>query len=333
MKNETDTLVKNILTDYTLDQVITLFVQHLRGAGRADETISSYLVRFRRFMSHPGFAGSVSISQFRAEDIDHWAASLHQEVKDRSITMTTCADYIQAIKTLFKFAFLRGYIPHDPTGALPRPKVHHSSRNKVMSHQDLFRLLDRAWLKAQQGGSIRDLAIVSLMADTGLRRKEIVLLTIGNLDLEQSEIYVEQTKNSTPFTNDFTPVTGELLATWLQERLPADHDVLFTIVDCPANQRRNNKQPGDPLHPDAINSLMRRLAKAAGVKGRSNPHALRHLVGQWFTDRLGNLEIVRQKLNHRSIYTTARFYANQDRTRVKAATQLHGLMNGYKREE
>jgi integrase len=70
---------------------------------------------------------------------------------------------------------------------------------------------------------------------------------------------------------------------------------------------------------EGIHRVFKRLGEAAGVKGRYNPHALRHLVGQRFTDE-GNLELARQKLNHSSIHVTAMFYAHQDRERVQKAT-------------
>lgn len=314
----------------SLDSVIALFVRSLRAGGRADETITTYLARYQLFLTGP-FAGFVPAQNVTAEDLDNWAAGLHDRVRAGEITVTTAAGYIQSIKTLFKFAAARGYITRDPAAALPRPHIIRTVRNKVMAHADLFRLLDRAWQKAEQGGSIRDFTILSILADTGMRRKELVNLTVPNLNLKENEIFVEQTKNGSPYIADITEGTAAIISQWLKERPQVSHDFLFCVVDCPATRSpRAPKEPGEPLHPDAINSLIRRLTKAAGVKGKTNPHSFRHLVGQWFTDRFGNLEMTRQKLNQRSIYTAA-IYANQDRSRLKAATAMAGIMNTYRR--
>lgn len=78
--------------------------------------------------------------------------------------------------------------------------------------------------------------------------------------------------------------------------------------------------------PQAISQIFKRLAKKAGVNGSTNPHALRHLVGQTWADNV-NLELVGLKLGHQSVVTTAMYCANQDRARVKAATELHSLLN------
>lgn len=305
-----------------LETAIGLFIQHLNGAGCAAETIKSYRVRFNLFMSHPGFSGAVALSQFGPEDLDQWAATLRQ----KGLSDSSRLAYIQAIKTLFAFCHRRGYITRDPAIDLVRPRINQTARNKVMPHQSLFKLLDAAWTKADKGNP-RDLAIMVLLADTGIRRKELVNIKINDLDLAGLDLHITNGKTGYRLA-DYTEGTRDILLMWLSVRPATNNDYLFVSTE--SNLKHT---PGQPLAPDAVNSIMRRLAKAAGVKGKANPHSLRHLVGQWMTDRLGNLEIVRQKLGHASITTTARFYAHQDNSRVKAATALHSLTNTYRRSD
>jgi len=53
---------------------------------------------------------------------------------------------------------------------------------------------------------------------------------------------------------------------------------------------------------------------------------VRHYFGQHVTDN-ANLEIARQRLRHKSIEITARFYAHQDDVRRKAAALDHSLLS------
>jgi site-specific recombinase XerD len=305
-----------------LDGAIELFIKHLIGAGRKPETIKTYRIRFGLFQQHPGFAGSVPVSQFTPEDLDNWAASL--TLREGGLSDSSRLGYIQAIKTLFAFCHRRGYIPRDPARDLVRPRINHTARNKVMAHQTLFALLDHAWKKARNGNP-RDLAIMLLLADTGMRRKELVNIKINDLNLDQLEVHITEGKTGERLA-DYTEGTREVIKLWLQSRPDVPHDYLFTT------HQNSFSEPGKQLSPDTVNSIMRRLASTAKIGGRHNPHSLRHLVGQWLTDRLGNLEIVRQKLGHRSITTTARFYAHQDISRVKAATALHSPTLSYRRD-
>ncbi|MCA9936814.1 MAG: tyrosine-type recombinase/integrase, partial [Anaerolineales bacterium] len=259
--------------------------------------------------------------------LDRWAASLRdtqvvyadhptRKPVQRPMSDSSRLGYIQDVKALFAFCFRRGYVGRDASADLERPKISHSARNKVMPVQDLYRLLDAAQELAENGKP-RDLALLMFLADTGARRGEAVSLRLRNLDLEGLEAHVTGKTGERPV--DFTAKTAEALRVWLAIRGELGHDYVFT--------GQGAKNQGQPLKADAINSIFKRLGKRAGVQ-RCNPQAIRHLVGQSWTDRV-NLELVRMKLGHASVTTTAMFYAHQDMERVKAATQLHSLLNSF----
>jgi site-specific recombinase XerD len=78
-----------------------------------------------------------------------------------------------------------------------------------------------------------------------------------------------------------------------------------------------------------VNQLYSRLKRLSEkIEGivRFNPQSIRHRVGQAWIDKGANLELVRQKLGHADITTTAMFYANQDRERVKRATKKYSIL-------
>lgn len=318
----------------TLDQAIEKFLTHLDAADRSPVTIKAYRARFRRFLAYEEISGDMALETITPEMLDRWAASLrerrrlyadhrYRETVERPLSDATRLAYIQTVKTLLAFCHRRGYLDRDVGADLERPHVDHKAGDKVMPLQTLYRMLDAAWEKAQaEDGNTRDLAVLMFAADTGARRGEIVTLQIGHLRLEELEADVVGKTGRRPV--DYTAETADVLRLWLQERPDVDHDYVFT--GSMAGYSRNR---GGPLSPDAINSIFKRLAKAAGVTGKCNPQAVRHLVGQRWTDRV-NLELVRQKLGHRSVTTTAMFYAHQDMSRVKAATNLHSVLNDYR---
>lgn len=296
------------------------FITHLHAAGRSDQTMSTYERRFRRFLE-AGFSPDQELDTITPELLDTWAASLAK------LSPASRLGYIQAIKTLFRFCWRRGWLDRDPAADLHRPYVPMSTRHKAMSSHDFFRMMDVAHNKALNGSG-RDLALISLMADTGIRRGEVCNLRVGDLRLDDLEAWV--TGKTGERLVDYTTSTREIMLLWLEERSLADvnHDFVFI-----GHSHGLSQNHGGKLHPDAINSIFRRLAHRAHAKGNINPHSLRHLVGQWWTDRVGNLELVRQKLGHANITTTARFYAHQDLSRVKAATSLYSLTLHYQPEE
>jgi len=180
-----------------------------------------------------------------------------------------------------------------------------------MAVEDLARLVAVAEKRAE-AGKPRDLALLLFLVETGCRAGEAASLRISWLRLETGDGIVEGKTGERAV--DFTGVTVAALRAWLAVRPAVDDDCVWV------------GQRGGCLSARGIYEVLRRLGREAGVEGRFNPHAIRHLVGQSWSDRV-NLELVRQKLGHQDIHTTAMFYSNQDRERVKAATQKLSLVN------
>jgi integrase len=145
--------------------------------------------------------------------------------------------------------------------------------------------------------------------DTGCRAGEVAGLRIGDLNLKRCEARVDG--KTGPRMVDFTQETAKALDNWLKQHPAPQQGFVFVGLRTPNN--------GNCISQGTIYQVFRRLARDGGVDGRFNPHSIRHLVGQVWADHV-NLELVRQKLGHRDISTTA-VYANQDRARVKRATQ------------
>jgi site-specific recombinase XerD len=314
---------------------IQRFLLSLEANGRAERTIGSYRQRLAGFLDFVAEArGPVRLNELGPEDLDAWVVSLRRAgcryqdhpvkpVEDGGLSEATIAGRIQAVKAFFSWCVERGYLDRSPARHLKRPRPARSARSKLMTLGDLL-LIESEAEKRAESGQPRDLALVRFVADTGCRRGEVVSLRVSNLDLGLGEALV---KGKTTHKDDYRPVefgprTAEALRAWLTIRPDVEHDRVFvSLSNDPARY-------GRPLGVNGVYQVFKRLAAAAGVMGKFNPHALRHLVGQHFTDET-NLELARQKLGHKDISTTAEFYAHQDRERVKRATRVHSLLNHH----
>lgn len=95
----------------------------------------------------------------------------------------------------------------------------------------------------------------------------------------------------------FGPEVRDALKAWLAERLETDHDYVFISL-----------KDGRPLLPGGVYQMCRRLARKAGVKGRFNPHAFRHLVGQVLADANEPVMVTQLVLGHTDPQTTYETY-------------------------
>lgn len=289
----------------TID-AIQRFLVYLSAIGRAEKTIRSYDERLRRFQRFSEESEKTIIEKVTADDLDAYIVHLR-----KSLSPVSVAGYAQAVKTFFRWCVQRGYITTSPAAHLRKPKVESAARNKAIRDEDFHALLSTARLEVR----VMETAILLFLLDTGCRAGELCSLDITDIDLDKYEAHVRGKTGERIL--DFTDPTAEAMKKWLverQKRRSEDKNAVFVGDN------------GKRLTVPGLNSRLKGLAQRAGVKGRHNPQAFRHRVGQGWIDKGANLEIVRLKLGHRDIHTTSLFYANQDRERQKRASERYSLV-------
>lgn len=302
----------------TVPDAFDHFLLSLEAQGRAARTIESYRERLGPFLEKHQ---AKRVSEVTPADVDGWVVALRRQKRrhennafraaiDGGLSTATIATRVQCLKTFLKWCVARGYLERSPGGHLKRiVRVHAISSEKVMKRGDLVLLLAAAKERP------RDYALLLFLADTGARVGEVASMTLGKLHLETLE--AEVTGKTGRRTVYFTERTADGLRGWLALRPACDNQRLWV------GELGNHR--GRPLRVEGMRQVLRRLADRAGVSGRYNPQAIRHLVGQAWADAT-NLELVRQKLGHKDIQVTAAFYAHQDSDRLKAATERLSLV-------
>lgn len=307
-----------------LAQALEGFLLALEARGCRPATIKTYRMRLAGLVSFLEARGIGDLGAVGPGDLDAWVVSLRRQSarwvdhparpeQAGGLSSATIRGRVQSARAWLSWCAERGLVEQSPASHLRKPKVNcHCKCDKVMKVEDLARLVAAAEKRAE-AGKPRDLALLLFLVETGCRVGEAASLQLDGLDLEEGDGIVEGKTGQRAI--DFTRVTAEALRAWLAVR-PAvvDHDFVWV------------GQRGGRLSARGIYEVLRRLAREGEVESRFNPHSIRHLVGQSWTDEV-NLELVRQKLGHQDIHTTAMFYANQDRARVKAATRKLSLVN------
>jgi integrase/recombinase XerC len=164
----------------------------------------------------------------------------------------------------------------------------------------------------------RDLALIRLMHDLGLRRGEIVALDLADVDLREAKTIAVLGKGKSEKANvTLNGPTAAALADWIAARgdWPGP---LFVRLDRAAG-------PGHPGRLDAGNvaRASHALSRRAGVARGTNPHGLRH---QGITRALdlagGDVRTVRRFSRHAKLETLLRY---EDNRRDEAGAIAHLL--------
>ncbi len=147
----------------------------------------------------------------------------------------------------------------------------------------------------------RNLLMVDILCDTGLRRAEIANLKVGDIDLESGVLIVREGKGRKDRMVNLTSSLAEKLGPYLEGR-DKDQEIL------------------EGLTPAAISDIIRRYAKKADVD--LHTHSLRDYFATRLVDRQVDLEMVRRLLGHSNLNTTQRYLGRTDEQRREAIARL-----------
>ena len=159
----------------------------------------------------------------------------------------------------------------------------------------------------------RDMALVLLAAQRGLRRAEIAALTVADVDLDARTIRVVRKGHSERVGIRIEGAAYEALAQWMtlrSEIADPDRGAVFVGV--------GNRSRGRGMTPAAIYEAIRRAG--ARVTGDVwSPHRLRHsAITDTYRQTGGNILATQQAAGHASQSTTAGYIDNKDEIEQQA---------------
>lgn len=220
-----------------------------------------------------------------------------------SLSPATLRGYVRAWRAFFNWLVDAGTIECSPARKLKLPALP-AQPPKAITPDDMGLIVDAA-----RSSSSRDYAILCILADSACRVSGLCALTLDNLDLDRAQAIVIE-KGQSRFLL-FTPRTVVAIRGYLCERPLVPYAALFI------------GRKGVPLQTGGIHALLDRLAGAANVTGRHNPHAFRHGWARAALARGADLGDVAQVLGHRQVQTTYQFYGRWD------TAELHALHDRY----
>lgn len=201
-----------------------------------------------------------------------------------------------------------------------------SRAQEALSVEQLDALLDAIETRSPTGK--RNLALLTLMGDSGLRVGEALALTTGDLVSEAGQLVTVKVRNGKGGKAANLAVgqrAAVRLAKWVEARATfglGNGPLFCTISKGSRSRGRATSEgfaagrevveltPGKAISDRYVRQVVRRLADRAGIEGRVTPHTLRHTFATHLLRETGNLKLTQQALRHRDVTTTARVYAH-----------------------
>lgn len=269
---------------------VELFLSAKRIEGCSEKSLKYYKATIEMMIVTVG----KNIKHIETEDIRRYLTEYQKNKKSSKVTI----DNIRRILSSF-FSWLEDedYILKSPVRRIHKVKTV-TNIKETYSDEALELMRDNCT-------ELRDLAIIDMLASTGMRVGEMVLLNRNDIDFNERECIVFG-KGSKERVVYFDARTKIHLQNYLENRID-DNPALFVSL----------KAPHKRLQIGGIETRLREFGKQLGLH-KVHPHKFRRTLATMAIDKGMPIEQLQQLLGHRKIDTTLQ-YAMVKQSNVKIA--------------
>ena len=271
-------------------QLVESFISAKRIEGCSEKTLKYYRTTIETML----ISVDKSIRYIQTEDLRSYLINYQNEKQSSRVTI----DNIRRILSSF-FSWMEDedYILKSPVRRIHKVKTA-ANIKETYTDEDLEKMRDNCT-------ELRDLAIIDMLASTGMRVGEMVLLNRNDIDFNERECIVFG-KGSKERVVYFDARTKIHLQDYLRSRTD-DNPALFVSL----------KSPYERLKIGGVEVRLREFGKQLGLQ-RVYPHKFRRTLATTAIDKGMPIEQLQQLLGHRKIDTTLQ-YAMVKQSNVKIA--------------
>lgn len=273
----------------TNGELLDMFLSAKRVEGCSEKTLRYYETSIRRLFA----AVDSHVTHMQTDDLRGYLSDYQQQ--------TQCSkgniDNIRRIMSSF-FTWLEdeNYILKSPVR-----RIHKIRSNKTVKETYTDEALETM---RDQCGCLRDLAMIDLLASTGMRVGELVRLNRDDIDFENRECVVFG-KGSKERPVYFDARTKIHLKNYLESRND-DNPALFVSLLSPYNR----------LEISGVEVRLRKLGRRLGIT-KVHPHKFRRTLATRAIDKGMPIEQVQRLLGHAKIDTTMQYaMVNQNNVKI-----------------
>ena len=306
-----------------IDEYITYVTSVRRYSPRTAQIYSDILGEFASFAGDD-LIGSLTPSVIRSYEV-HLMDS--RKLDPKSVNL-----HLSVLSGFFRFLMKDGRLKSNPAKMVSRPRMEkrlpvfyreesmneYFSRTECDASEENLELIkgnDR--LSCQIYSRRLGRMIVSLLYSTGIRRSELIGLTIGSVDFSRRTMRVKG-KGDKIREIPLVPSLCEEISLYLQS------------VESMEGRKRSASEPllvtakGAKLYPMFVDRTVKdELGQVGSITGRKSPHVLRHSLATELLNEGADLNSIKELLGHSSLAATQVYTHNSVEKLKKVYLNAH----------
>lgn len=270
--------------------------------GLSNNSVANYSLDIKKLINHLS-ENEIIVSPLKinAEMLQKFVFEIAKSLNARSQSRV-----ISGLKSFFDYLIFEGYREDNPMEIIESPKIGRKLPD-ILSLAEIDKMIMAIDLSNAQGE--RNRAILETLYGCGLRVTELLDLKISDLYFKEGFIQVTGKGDKQRFV-PVSRITENYITEYLENSrnhvaiYPLDSDIVFL------NRR------GKSLTRAMIFTIVRKMAKLAGIKKKISPHTFRHSFATHLLENGADLRAIQLMLGHESI-TTTEIYMHIDKSHLK----------------
>ncbi|AJQ45169.1 integrase [Ureaplasma diversum] len=276
------------------DEIVGLFIDAKKLEGCSHNTMKYYISTIDLLLKHL----NKPINEIDTKDLRNYLSTYQEQ---RNSTKTTIDNIRRILSSFFSWLEDENYIIKSPVRRIKKVKTPITIK-ETYSDEELEIMRDNV-------DNSRDLAMIDMLASTGMRVGELVKLNIEDIDFNERECIVLGKGNKQRIVY-FDARTKIHLKNYLNSRNDQNKALFVTL-----------KAPYNRISISGVESKLRKIGEKLNIK-KVHPHKFRRTLATIAIDKGMPIEQVQRLLGHEKVDTTLK-YAMVKQNNVKLAHQKY----------
>lgn len=185
------------MREISLDNAKDIFIDILRDANDSKGTIDAYEKDLRKFVEYIKSKGIEALNEIDHTNIERFLEYL---VSVKELKLITAYRYFSSLRRFFSEMYNQDYTTHIPTDRIDFDRPKSKESNFYLTTREINRIIDEA--RKEEGlRKYRDVAALTLLAETGVRRSDMLDLNWNDIDFYERKInlHIQKVRSSSLF--------------------------------------------------------------------------------------------------------------------------------------
>lgn len=306
---------------HTMAYLLSDYLEWMKTAHYAERTIANRKITLGYFICWCEDRGIMRPHEVTLPILERYQRRTYHYRKENNqpLSFRTQYERLAAVRAFLKWLAKNRYILYNPAAELTLPRLEKRLPRYVLTAQEAETIINQPDIFDPLG--IRDRAILETLYSTGIRRMELIALTLYDLDQERGTIMIAQGKGR---KDRMVPI-GERAIAWIKKYLT---DVRPHLALAPDTTSLFLTSRGEPLSPNRLSDMVGRYITKAGIKKHGACHLFRHTTATLMLENGADIRFIQQMLGHAQL-TTTQIYTHVSIRKLKeihTATHPSALM-------